>query len=97
MNEGYVQEQRENLAGAVAKYEAAMKLVPDAKLAERIDQLKKSMAESEAQRLINDGYEHEKKGDIDAAVARYEKAMTVLPDDRIAARIKALKSSVPAP
>jgi tetratricopeptide (TPR) repeat protein len=96
VHEGYAQEQRGNMAGAIAKYEAAAKFVPDPKLDARIAELKQGLAEAEAQRLVNEGYEHEKSGDMAGAIACYEKALGLVPDERVAARVGALKASASA-
>lgn len=43
-----------------------------------------------AQRLVNEGYALEQKGDIDAAVARYERAFELVPDPKLAKHMEEL-------
>jgi len=93
VNEGYAQEQRGNPTAAIAKYEAAVKLMPDAKLSTRIADLQKRQTEVEAQKLIDEGFEQEQGGNIAAAISRYEKAVKILPDARVSAHIEALKAA----
>ena len=46
-----------------------------------------------AQRLVNEGYVLEQKGDIDAAVARYERAAELVPDPKLTKHIEELMAS----
>jgi hypothetical protein len=65
---------------------------PAAALAETTDKPAAASAAdlAAAQRLVNEGYALEQKGDIDAAVARYERAAELVPDPKLAKHIEEL-------
>jgi tetratricopeptide (TPR) repeat protein len=92
---GYALEKEGDLAGAMAKYEGALALVPDVKISSHLAVLRAKQAEADAQRMVDDGYRLEQDGNIAGAIEKYEAALRLAPDERLAKRVEELKASAP--
>ncbi len=91
INDGFKLEKNGDVPGAMAKYENALALVPDAKISTHLAELKGQQGRVSAQQLVNDGYKLEQGGDTTGAIAKYEEALKLAPDDRLSAKVAELK------
>ncbi|MBN1675357.1 MAG: hypothetical protein JXR37_30230 [Kiritimatiellae bacterium] len=89
-------EGKNDLAGALAKYEAALALVPDGAVRTKITQLKASIKaaaeraenEKKAGALVAEGRGLEQNGDVSGALAKYKAAHQLNPTDALAKQIR---------
>lgn len=89
MAEARQYENQQEYAKAADAYQAALRLKPGDELAKsglaRAKQLKEEKAdEVAAEKAMEEGREHERKGNLDAAKEAYEKAAALNPDDDVA-------------
>jgi tetratricopeptide (TPR) repeat protein len=97
IQEGFKLEKENDLAGAIKKYEAAQRLLPNEGVLARIQLLRKRIAnKKQAQGFIVDGYALEKRGDLTGAIEKYEMAQRLSPDERVQQRMATLRRQVEA-
>lgn len=88
VDEGYALEKKGDIDGAIARYERAGELVPEPKLAKRIQELSTKGARARAQSMIAEGYALERAGKLKEAAALYRGALKTITDPRVAQRLK---------
>ena len=95
VNEGYAQEQAEDLAGAIGKYEAAQELMANDGIAQRIGALRERMnRQTRAQQLVHEGYTLEQQERLDAALGKYREAHRLSANDGLARKIENLSQAL---
>lgn len=94
VDEGYALEKKGDIDGAIARYERAGELVPEPKLAKRIEELSTKGARARAQSMIAEGYALERAGKLKEAAALYRQALKAVTDPRVAQRLKRIEGQL---
>jgi hypothetical protein len=93
IHEGYALEQQDQWIGAIGKYEAAVRLVENAGIRKRIDDLRLRLDQQDrAQALVNEGYALERGNDLPGAIGKYEAAVRLVDNPGIRAKIAELRA-----
>lgn len=99
LQKGFQEEQAGHLEQAIAEYEKAIALVPDQRASSHIDDLRKKLAEEQnnakiAQEHLQKGFQEEQAGRLEQAIAEYEQAVALVPDQRASSHIDELRKKL---
>lgn len=92
---GYALEQQDHLPGAIGKYAEAVRLVENAGIRKRIDDLRLRLDQRDrAQALVNEGFALERGNNLPGAIGKYEAAVRLVDNPGIRAKIADLRAEL---
>jgi tetratricopeptide (TPR) repeat protein len=95
IHEGYALEQQDQLIEAIGKYEAAVRLVENPGIRQRIEHLRLRLDQQDRmQALVNEGYALERGNNLPGAIGKYEAAVRLMDNPGIRAKIGELRAEM---